>query len=205
MKMTYKYWLLLACFTWTINAQASDNSPNKAASHKEIINLAITKFEKTKKENWAYQVTRFENEEGDITSSIEKYNPAKAIENQWILVSSNGKVPSKKQANKFAKKKLEQRQKLNNKNKATDFSVPLREIVDLESLTFSTENASHIKMNFDVYLKKLGEDSKGKLKGSLSYNKQLSFIESITIVNNSALSPMFSANITDFKLTFTFT
>lgn len=198
--MTNKHWFLLAFFSCSLNAQALDKIANQSITPQEKINLAITKFEQTKQEDWAYKITRYENEEGDITSSIEQYNPIETPKSQWKLIRFNGSFPSQNQVKEFTEKKLAQRQE-----KSSNYSVPLRELINTESLTLSSETANYITMKFDVYLKKLGKDSKGKLTGSLTYNKQLAFIEEINIVNNSEFSPIFSANITDFKLTFTFT
>jgi len=179
-----------------------DNSSKYAVKVKQKISQAILKFERTNRNDWAYQVTRYENEEGDISRSIEQFTPVSDPKKQWLLVSINENPPSQKQIKNFTEKKLAQAKK---KKEGANFSIALREIINLESLELSSENNSHIHINFDVYLSKLGEDAKGKLQGSLSYNKQLAFIESITIVNNAELSPVFSANITNLKLVFTFT
>ena len=86
----------------------------------------------------------------------------------------------------------------------TNYTVGLREIINIESIRFIEENKNHIKMVFDVTLKKLGDDATGKLHGKLFYNKQHQFIEQIMIENNAAFSPMFTAKITDLTLTFSF-
>jgi hypothetical protein len=59
-------------------------------------------------------------------------------------------------------------------------------------------------MAFNVYIEKLGKDAMGKLQGKLVYQKDKQFIKEITIWNNADFSPMFTANITDLVLTFTF-
>ena len=59
-------------------------------------------------------------------------------------------------------------------------------------------------MAFNVYLKRLGEDSSGKLQGKLTYHKSDKFIEKITVWNKAEFSPMLTANITDLTITFTF-
>ncbi len=113
----------------------------------------------------------------------------------------NGETPTQKQIQKFRNNKLEQAR---GKEEAANYSVALRKIINVDSLKLSSENSSDIQMSFDVYLTKLGEDAIGKLQGNLSYNKQHQFIEHIIIKNNADFSPMFSANITSLKITFSF-
>jgi hypothetical protein len=59
-------------------------------------------------------------------------------------------------------------------------------------------------MAFNVYIKKLGKDSIGKLQGQLIYQKEQQFIEKISIWNNAEFSPMLTAKISDLAITFTF-
>lgn len=206
--MTYKATLLITCLLLSnllhpaIAQQQSNASINQHLNQLQLkVTNAITKFEQTHRENWAYKATRFENEEGEITSSIEQYLPLNPPEKQWQLLQINGKSPSKKQEKKFIKKKLKQKE---SKKSGANYALALREIINIDSLEFISENDSHIKMQFDVYLKKLGDDAKGKLKGHLFYNKHQTFIETMTITSHDEFSPVFSANITDFTLTFNF-
>lgn len=204
--MKDKTWLLLFFFILSFSAHAFTSKANEASSASiteqiKLIEQAVLKFEQTPRKNWAYQVTRYENEEGDITSSIEQFTPALAVENQWLLIQINGQQPTVKQTQDFVDKKV----RLANKKGNKSLSLALSELVNLESLEFSNENSSYIEMNFDVSIAKLGDDAKGKLKGKLRYHKQLAFIEQISIVNNAEFSPLFSANITDFKMSFNFT
>ena len=193
--------LFLISLSWLSSSIANANATIDNETLRQKVSQAISKFEQTKRENWAYKVTRYENEEGDVTSSIELFDPSTAIEKQWQLLRINGKTPSSKQVKRFTKKKLKQAKE---KNKNNNYSIPLRELINLESLKLVDDNNSHITMSFDVYLEKLGEQSRGKLTGNLSYNKRLAFIEDITIVNKAEFSPVFSAKITDFKLAFNF-
>lgn len=190
--------LLLPLSVLAIDHPTSGNS-TLILDLKQKVSQAITKLEQTKRQHWAYQVNRYENEEGDVTSSIEQYMPASELEKSWQLIRINGAKPTEKQVKKFIEKKQEQAEEQGN-----NFSIALRELINSESLQFIEESESHLEIGFDVYIDKLGKGSKGKLQGRLSYNKQLKFIENITIVNNDEFSPAFSANITDFKLTFSF-
>ncbi|NMP30973.1 hypothetical protein HII17_05290 [Thalassotalea sp. M1531] len=169
---------------------------------KQKISQAITKFEQTQRNMWAFQVERYENEEGEITSSIEQYNPSNELEKRWSLVRINDEQPTSKQIKKFVAKKLEQAE---NKKQGNNFSIALKELINQESIKFSAESDLDIEVIFDVYLKKLGESSKGKLTGKLLYNKQLAYIEKLIIENTAEFSPVFSANISEFKLTIIFT
>ncbi len=207
--MTHKNWLLLAFlafFACPISAETTNKVSEENLTLKEKVEQAISKYEQSTRKNWAYHISSYENEEGDITSSVEQFIPAPEVEKQWTLIRMNGETPTQKQIKKFLDNKIKQaKAKDKDQEEDSNYSVALREIINLESLTFSSENTSHLKMNFNVYLSELGEDSIGKLQGSLSYNKQHKFIEHINIKNNAEFSPMFSANITELKLAFSFT
>jgi len=199
--MTQKSWLVMALLGYSCSVTATASLTPDNSIFKQKIEQAITDFQQTHKKDWAYQVTRYENEEGEITSSVEHYTPSLSVKNQWKLISISGEEPTTKQQNKFIKSKHEQ---INNKEKNADYSVKLRELINLDSLQWLSDNDSHIQMSFQVSLKKLGEDAEGKLQGTLSYNKQHKFIEEIIIVNNAEFSPMFSASISDLAITFNF-
>jgi hypothetical protein len=199
--MSLKFWFLLTCFTCPASLQALENSSSDNSSLKQKVSQAIEKFEQTTHENWAYQIERYENEEGDISSSIEKHSPLDGEHQPWTLIRINGKKPTKKQATQFTDKKIEQTKNL---QKGANYSIKLREIINKDSLELASENNTHMDMSFNVRLPKMGKDSVGKLKGNLSYNKEHEFIEKITIVNKAEFSPLFSANITDLLLTFSF-
>lgn len=188
--------LLLFCFGAVFNIIAAENTTKELISLKDTVNSAIIKFEHTKRELWSYKISRYEDEEGDITSSIEQYLP-KASE-RWLLKKINGQLPTKKQMNNFAKNKNKQEQEGN-------IQLKLRQLIDLESLSLVSTDDKNIVMGFNVYLKKLGQDAVGKLQGELTYQKEKQFIEKISIWNNAEFSPMFTANITDLAITFTFT
>lgn len=194
--MTTKIPLLLACLAWSLSLSAAEQTPENLDLLKHQIALAITKFEQTKMERWAYRVTRFENEEGDITTSTEAFTPHPEIDQQWALIETNGERPTKKQRRQFQKDKREQEK--------GSYTIKLRNIINQDSLMLKHQTHSHLEMSFDANLEKLGKDASDNLQGSLSYNKELGFIEHITIVNNAPFSPMFSANISEFRLTFDF-
>ena len=177
------------------------NNISSAVLEKKVAK-AIEKFEQTKKNHWSFEVSRYENEEGDVTSSIERYMPSETAPTPWQLLRLNGEQPTKKQIEAFIETKVAQQKE---KTTGNSYSVALREIIQLDTLTFAKENEAHIEMNFDVFLNKLGNDASSKLQGSLLYNKQQQFIETLTITNKEEFSPIFSATIDDFKLTFTFT
>ncbi len=80
--MTLKYWLPLAFLACPISAETTNKESSERFTLKEKVTQAITKFEGTTREHWAYQVSRYENEEGDITSSIEGFGPNPDIEKQ---------------------------------------------------------------------------------------------------------------------------
>lgn len=180
---------------------AAENIIVDATQLKKKISTAIANFEQTPRKKWAYQVNRFENEEGDITSSIERFSPNIKLNKQWQLIKINGEVPTARQQKKFIKDKIKQ---ANKKAEGANYSMKLDEMINQDTLQFVFDNGSQIKASFKVYLSQLGDDAQGKLQGTLIYNKQFEFIEEISIVNNADFSPVFSANISELALTFNF-
>jgi len=176
----------IPCLTYAQSTQTNVQS---------LVDNAIANYQKTELSHWSFQVKRYENEEGDITSSVEEFTPHTNINDGWVLLQKNGKSPTKKQQKAFKQKKNKKEDSLN---------VKLSDLIDTDSLTLTGDSPSHLKANFNVWIEKLGEDAKGKLQGSLSYNKQDQFIEEITITNTSTFSPVFSAKISDLKIVFHF-
>ena len=194
-----KPYLLLVCLVVAFNVIAVENTTAELPLLKEKVNYAISKFEQTNKNLWAYQISRFEDEEGDISSSIEQHSPQANI--LWSLIAIDGQLPTKKQIESFSKKKQKQS---DTAKKEKNVHLPLRELIHHESLSLVSMDDKYIVMAFDVHLKKLGEDSVGKLQGQLSYQKDNQFIEKISIWNNEEFSPMFTAKITNLNINFTF-
>ncbi|MCW8876515.1 MAG: hypothetical protein OQJ89_10055 [Kangiellaceae bacterium] len=185
-----------------IESNANDLTDKNLPLFKKQVEASIKQFEDTDRERWSFKVVRYENEEGDVTSSTEIYKPNPDKSKQWSLIELNGKKPTPKQIKRFVKKKVKASEKKS--DESTNYSVRLREIIDIDSLTVTQESDTHKIMSFNVFLERLGDDAKGKLDGSLTFNKNQQFIDSITITNNSEFSPMLTASITDFSLSFKF-
>lgn len=190
--MKKNYYLLLICFCAGFNVVAAQDTPAELTSFKEKVDRAIIKFEDTNKQLWSYNISRYENEEGDISSSIEQHLPQ--ANEPWLLKQINGQPATHKQIKKFAKKQQQTR----------NIQFKLRELINQESLSVVSANEKFIIMTFNVFMKKLGKDSIGKLQGKLIYQKEQQFIQQISIWNNAAFTPMFTANITDLAITFSF-
>lgn len=208
--MAKKYYRLLLGIGLAAQLQAADISGTKqqalsaqptAADLQRTIAAAISQFEQRSRRNWAYRIDRYENEEGDVSSSIELFDPAKAADNQWQLLSINGRQPDNKQQRKFAAAKQQQVKNAGQQN----FSVRLSELIQLESLQLTFDSPQYLQASFQVYLSQLGEDVSKKLQGSLRFNKAQHYIDSIEISNTADFSPLFSANISAFSLTLRFT
>jgi len=192
--------LIMICVGLAFNVNAADKESEPTFIQlKEKVNQAILKFEQTKQDLWSYKVSRYENEEGDITSSIEQYSAQ--ADDKWILKQINGQVPSQKEMTIFAENK---QQHSKSQNQEGNVQVKLRKLIDKESLSLVSNDKSNFVMAFNVNLNKLGKDSVGKLQGQLTYHKGEQFIETISIWNTAEFSPMFTAKITDLAITFTF-
>jgi hypothetical protein len=191
--------LLVICIGSAFTAFATEHSPDELVSFKDKINRAIVKVENTQRRLWSYTLSRYEDEEGDISSSIEQHLPQSS--ERWSLKQINGQQPTKKQLKNYAKKKQEQS---TSKNQENNIQLKLREIINQESLSLISADDKTIVMAFNVYLKRLGKDAIGKLQGKLIYQQERQFIEKISIWNNAEFSPMFTASITDLAIDFTF-
>jgi len=199
--MTRKYILVLISIGICLDIVAAENRELSTSQLKKKISTAITNFEQTPRKKWAHQINRFENEEGDITSSIERFTPNLQSNKQWQLIKSNGEKPTVRQQKKFIKNKMKQ---ANKKGEDTSYAMSFREIINQKSVQFILDNGSHIEASFVVDIEQLGEDAQGKLQGTLFYNKEFEFIEEVIVVNTAEFSPMFSANISELTLTFNF-
>lgn len=183
-------------------ALADDSQSSKQRIYKQLVETSLQQFENSDRKNWSFTVHRMENEEGNITSRIERYKPNPDKSKQWTLIRSNNQQPTPKQQAEFVKSRAEiEKSKQDGDN---NLAFNLRDLINQESLILQNETDTHHQLNFDVHIEKLGEDAKGKLDGVLTYNKQLKFIDSIEITNNSDFSPMFSADISSFKITMKF-
>ena len=199
--MTLSHFLPSFLFIVSMHAQAQQADMVDGELLEQKISNAISAFEQTKRRHWSYQISRYENEEGDITSSVEQFNAASPAVNKWTLLEINGALPTQKQKAKFHEQKTAQAAK---KRKGSNYSFKLREIIQSDSLTLTKEDDQYLYASFNVYLDKLGKEAKDKLRGKLLYHKDKDFIEKITIVNKAPFSPVFSANIEDLTLTFQF-
>lgn len=208
--MKHVFWLifslLIVCVAPSANALSpsdavatSEKTPSSSTELQQLVNQALQAFEQTPRERWAHKVVRYENEEGEITSSIEHFTPDADPAKQWSLLQLNGEPPTEKQIQSFLQNKVKRQE-----NQEGGLQLSIRELIQLDSLSFSSETPDVVTVKFDVHLARLGEQASQQLSGTLLFNKQLQFIEQIDIVNVAPFSPMFSAKITDFKLTFSF-
>lgn len=190
----FRKFLITIITLCTLKVSAANYKALERTDYQVLINDAITQFEQTPRGKWSYQVARYENEEGDVTSSIEQFN---ANNQTWYLLKINEQTPSEAQQKTFLQKKEKQKEGVN-------ISIKLRELINQESLTLQGEDNDYLFLNFEVNLKKLGKKASQKLAGKLSYNKANKYIELIEIENTAPFSPMFSAKITDFNIQLAF-
>ncbi len=167
---------------------------------KTLVGGALDRFEQTSLADWSYRLTRYENEEGEITSSIEQFTPNNNFAAQWSLIQINGQVPSEKQVTKF----LESKKKAASKDENKGIHLVLKDLIQQDTLFLVDESKDELVIQFDVYLEKLGKKASQKLQGVLTYDKKLQFIRQIEITNLEPFSPVFSASITDFNLQISF-
>ncbi|MEC8231839.1 MAG: hypothetical protein VX061_10425 [Pseudomonadota bacterium] len=185
--------LLASCNALAVDEVTKSEFSPLPDNYKKAIAEAITNFENTPINQWAYRVTRYENEEGKVTSSVEAYSPNEMGSAQWTLLQKNKQVPSQKALNTFEKQKQN-----------TNIALKLSELIKLDSLLVSSASESEVLANFDVNFEKLGEDASKYLNGQLIYNVTNKFIKKITITNTESFSPVFAATINTLKVDMTF-
>ncbi|MCC2605676.1 hypothetical protein [Planctobacterium marinum] len=198
---------LASGLTTAVSARENVSPATFAATNslhlKTMITEAISAFENTERNSWSHYIDRYENEEGDISSSTEHYDAGQPAGQRWTLLTLNGKQPSDKAQRKYQQKRQKQREK-NSENQEQSFSISLQELIQTATLTLNSEDTHFVYANFKVSLPRIGEDASKHLTGLLSYNKQHQFIESIEISNTAPFSPMFSAEITELTIQFNF-
>ena len=190
-------WLLAAgtsCTSISIACATSELTP-ATQNFKATIIQAISEFESTQLSQWSFQISRYENEEGDETSSIERFNPQNAGATRWQLLQLNNRAPTASERRDFQQRKQD-----------SDSSISLRlsELIQVDSLVLVSEDNIHIRASFDVYLERLGADASEHLQGTLAFAKDGEFIEQIEIINTDSFSPMFAATIDTLKLNLVF-
>ena len=164
---------------------------------KSKVKSALAALKQTERRNWAFQVANYENEEGDITQSVESYNPLRASKAHWQLLSIGGKAPTEQQQNKFMKEK----------NKPADkdgFKVSLNELVQVDTLVLESITPTQFTARFDVYLERLGDEASKSLTGTLTFDREENFVKHIKISNREMFSPIFTAEIAEFNLLISF-
>ncbi|XOV80388.1 MAG: hypothetical protein ACFHVJ_05400 [Aestuariibacter sp.] len=208
--MKSKHWILITLLgmatpTFASNDQTKDapEQLDEQITHTQLqdtIERAITQFENTPREQWSYRISRYESEEDEISRRVEQFTPGTETSERWSLLSINGAPPTEEQAREFVASKLKKAKE----NNGRSFSIFLRELIQVETLQLQEVTKEVIRAEFQVYLSKLGEDVSESLRGTLLFNREQQFIDSIQITNKQAISPVFGADIDEFKLTFRF-
>lgn len=192
--------LLISLIVCLIANQAhSETIKTDQLEHQNNVRASFKLFSETQRKKFSYTISKYENEEGDVTSSLETYSPAASIAQSWSLIELNGKTPTKAQLNQYLKNKSKKKNKSKNNQ-----SISISQLVDIDTLQILTEDNEFIKSSFKVGYSRFGEDAKSKLDGILIFDKNNHFVKSLEIINNDNFSPMFSADINILKLTFNF-
>ena len=196
--MKSSIWLCVSCATFLTGLDVASipdlQSKLTVTKLKTFVLRAVTDLESSQLNQWAFKVVRYENEEGENSSSIERFDP-RHQPNPWQLIRLNNREPTDKEKHDFQLRKHN-----------SDISVPLRlsEIIQSDSLSVIYEDDSYISASFDVHLERLGADASENLNGTLMFAKQEAFIESVKITNSDSFSPVLAANIDSLTLTLEF-
>ncbi|WP_394223294.1 hypothetical protein [Alteromonas gracilis] len=183
----------------TVSAKSDVSADNTMADFKRLklaIEQAVADFEKTPMNEFSYRVTRYENEEGTETSSVEAFSPQTSEANQWSLLQKNQRAPTFEEQQAFASQK---------QNQHSHTVVKLSELIVFDSLTTKVVTDSAVHADFDVQFERLGANTSSYLKGTLVYDVNNKFITTIDITNTESFSPVFAATIDKLEVTMSFT
>lgn len=167
----------------------------KRGQLQSIISEAIQRYANAELSRWSFQVSRYENEEGNVTTSIERFDPRHSPGKKWTLLRTNDNVPSEQQIQAFLRKKT---------NDDKHLLLNLSEMIQVDSLQWTAEDTQMLYAQFNVHLSELGKEASKHLQGSLIFNKSGGFIEHIKIVNTREFSPLFTATIHNLSVSLTF-
>lgn len=187
-KLLFIFWLLFL----SNNTNAADITLTKAQS---LVREGIQRISNTNKQQWAFELHSYENEEGDITQYSASFNGAAAKEGQWQLITWNGETATAKQNRAFLKEREKQKE---------SFNIKLNQLVDIDSLQVLHNSGDQLQVTFKVNIDKLGDDAKGKLQGQLTLEKANKLIRQIEINNISEFSPMAMTTIDSFNMVLQF-
>ena len=157
-----------------------------------LIQSGIDKFNQTAYEQWKFQVKQVENEEGEISGSVQSFDPDRE-KYKWDLISKDGNPPSSREIKKY-RSKIDKRKKQFKPRNFFDNLV-------LNTIKLEDKNESVTIFSFDVVTEEFGADANQKLKGTLLYNNQSNFIESLIITNTEPFKPQFLVTVDHLKLT----
>ena len=202
MKVISTLFLVLLFCTSYVQAKDALDLPS-------VVDKALNRFEQTPRYDWSFVKESHEDEEGELTELKEIFTPSGALADGWQLVTYNGKPPSKKRLKKY-RKNIQKRYAQETNSKAEEgeeqsFSINIRNLIEMDSLTLSSETETQWVIAFNVLFNEMGIDAEGNLDGLLYLDKRAGYIEKIAISNNDSFSPAFSAKITQLNLTLAFT
>jgi len=186
-------------FYFFVNQAYCETIKTELIKHQNDVKASFDKLSKTNRKFFSYTITKYENEEGDETSSIENHSPSSNDVQSWSLIEFNGKRPSEKQIKTYIENKSKKVKKKKNNQ-----TISISQLVDVNTLKILTEDSNVIKSSFMVGYTKFGEDAKKKLEGILTFDKKNHYVKSIEITNKENFSPMFSVDISQLKLTLSF-
>ena len=182
------------------SGQIAAQQPMSQTQLANTVSEAITLFHQTKRKEWAFNVFDYENEEGDIRQSTERFDPSNAPNKQWTLLTINGgQTPTEKQRQAYLKEKNKPKSDEDNR-----FKLKLNDLIQLNSLTLIENKKDYFNASFAVNLKQMSEKANESLTGLLTYNKKEGYISQIEITNKDIFSPVLTAKIDAFNLLFTF-
>lgn len=187
------------CYSSSVLAIASE-AVLPEINRQAQVKAAIDRFEQTALQHWAFCLNSAENEEGQLTSSVECFDPRRPAGQQWLLQLSNGQPAGAEQQRSYQAGKKKQAKQ----GRSLNVTIKLSRLIVADSVRLSHEDAKYWYGDFTVDIAKLGKTASKQLQGQLRFDKSGHFIDQIEINNRAAFSPMFGSNIHYFQLKLSF-
>lgn len=149
----------------------------KLARYIDLITTSLESAEQTQNGMWSYRLTKALNIDGEKTISVEKYLPSNDSNEQWILEALNHQTPSNDDISEYLDDKADGAEEAVMRNKFLNF-------VDIDSIKIKEEHDDYLLFSFKGFYPKFGDAAKGKIDGTLTFDKNKAYVTHLELRNN---------------------
>jgi len=183
--------VLAGLLSFTISTQANDVDN----ALKDQVVQALDALEADHPE-WSYTRTQHKKEE----TIVERYDSSRTLNEQWQLISVDGKTPTAERLKEYQENRAEARKKAEEKKAKKQEKGKTGRMVDRDSLKLLDENDHEWIFSFKPEMGKDGEDFEKALQGRLHLNKKDQYISHLNMENTASISPVMSVTIKVMKV-----